>query len=247
LDAGEYDRSLSTLASSVMERCYTLLQVRDELGKQFYGDSDHVVILYHFNYFSLLVAGILDAQARIVHEVYNFTGSVRGAGFNGGNSKDKFRKSMQETVPELFHLISENDNSDFIELVHSLRNTIHGSDHKPQHEVGYEEKLHVVLSHEVSSEVWKYGKAIGCTEEAGLYRREYQLTVNGVERGLEEEIYVEPYNFVSFLLERAFQLVDGIAKLTDVASQKKLQPRIYSTMPTDWQDRAERFDMLGGW
>jgi hypothetical protein len=245
LEAGGYNGSLTTLASSITGRCYTLLQAKDELGKQFYGDADHEVILYHFNYFSLLIAGVLDAQARISHDVYQLNGSARGAGFNDGNSKKKFRKSIQAKVPALYNLISMPANAALIELVHCLRNTIHGSDHKAQQEVGHGDKLHVILSSEVAGDIWSYGQVLGCKERDGLYRREYTFTLNGIKQGKQVDVYVEPYNFSAFLLNGAFKLINDIAKVTDVAGKKNL-PQKAIAMPIDWHDRADRFEMLGG-
>jgi len=236
---GNLKDSLTTLSRSVLDRCYTLLQIRDELGKQFYGDNDYEVVLYHFNYFSLLVTGILDAQARIAFEIFNIEGnSPRGAGFN--ESKKPFLSKLEKKAPSLHQLITGKKNNALIELLHCLRNTIHGSGHTAQDKMGFSNGLHIILSIEAGKEEWKYGKILDCTEKEGLFEHKpRQLTVNGFEQGPQVDYLVEPYNFVSYLLEHTFNLVNMIAKETNITEIS------HNVQSRNNQWMVDRFKMLG--
>lgn len=241
LNAGGYKGNLTTLASSVLERCYTLLQARDELAKQFYGDNDHEVVLYHFNYFFLLITGVLDAQARILCHVYNLKCKPQYAGF----TKNDFLKEVNEYIPTLKSAVTEPSAEALIRILHNLRNTIHGSGHSAQQEIGYKNKLHIMLSSEIAERVWENAQLLGCTECDGIFRREYELTVNGTAHKNQIDVYVEPYNFVSYLLNRGLELIDCIAKETKLTSQS-IEKEIITSMPEDWHDRTDRFNLLGG-
>ncbi|TLS78285.1 hypothetical protein FE236_00555 [Mariprofundus erugo] len=244
-EAGGFEGALTGLVSSVMERCYTLTQVVDELGKEFFGDGDHEVILYHFNYFSLLASGVLDALARITHDVYQLGGSKNSAGFNL-DRRVKFSKDLQSKAPALHSVVSASENAALINLIHSLRNTIHGAGHTTQREASTTSNTHVILSSEVGNEIWKYGQSIGCNDFVGLTRRHCEsYSINGIDQGSKTEFIVEPYNFSTFVLERAFKLVNAIAENTDIAVQKNLPVREHA-MPGDWKEPARRFEMLGG-
>ncbi len=243
VQAGGYDSSLWNLSSSVLNRCYTVLQARDEIGKQFYGDADHQTILYHFNYLFLLITGALDAQARIIHENYTFNGPMQSAGFR----KDSYLKKLEQ-IPALHAVISKPGNKALIELLHSLRNTIHGSGHKAhEHQFpGVERELDISLSNEIADDVWTAALNLGCTRIDGIYRRELKsFIVNGVEQGEKVFVHVEPYNFASYLIDHAFKLFDEIAKETEVTIPDASKP-LPNSMPDDWVFRANRFDLLGG-
>jgi len=241
---GGYDSSLMNLSSSVLDRCYTVLQARDEIGKQFYGDADHETILYHFNYLFLLITGVLDAQARIIHENYSFNGSAQHTGF----TKKEFLKKLQKHVPAVHKVVTKPENEALIKLLHNLRNTIHGSGHKAhEHQFpGAEKELDIELSNEIAVDVLAAAEKLGCTRTDGIYKHELKsFIVNGVEQGPKSFVHVEPYNFASYLIDHAFKLFDEIAKETKVSISDTSTP-LTSSMPDDWVFRASRFDLLGG-
>jgi hypothetical protein len=64
---------ITYLAQSVLIRCTRALQARDEIGALFYmpqSDNSRDSMMYHFDYLALLLAGALDAQARVARRVY---------------------------------------------------------------------------------------------------------------------------------------------------------------------------------
>ena len=242
-EVGGFDGALTTLVSSVMERCYTLTQVVDELGKEFFGNGDHEAILYHFNYFSLLLTGVFDAQARIAYEVFGIEGSKRSAGFNM-ESKERFGKRLKLKAPYLHDLVSRPENKAVINIVHLLRNTIHGSGHSAQQESVPTPKIHVALSSDVGEDIWKNARVIRCDSSYGLVRRDFEhYSINGIDQGKRTEFIVEPYNFSSFILDRAFKLINEVAEKTDVATQKKLPLRSHP-IPANWHELARRIELL---
>jgi hypothetical protein len=82
------------LAFGVQRRCAYALRARDHIGESFYapeGGPDDFA--YHFEYLTLLLAGALDAQARIAHRAYGLKGDERYVSFN----RESFRCQLTET------------------------------------------------------------------------------------------------------------------------------------------------------
>jgi hypothetical protein len=233
---------LSGLSDSLLNRCNTLIQIRDELAKQFYGDNDESDILYHFNYFFLLITGALDTQARIVHDVYSFSATKHSANFN--NPTGKFYKELKSKNLAVYDVVSSPYNRALIRLLHSLRNIIHSTEHD-SNAADYDSVLEIVLSPDISEDVWSFGQEIGCDESKGLSRHEYKESgpwhpgwVNRVD------VCIEPYNFVNFILKRTFLLIDDIVRETRVEEVYNISPQ-HDPKQNDCDFKVKRFRMLG--
>jgi hypothetical protein len=242
-----YNGALTNLASSIRQRCYTLLQIRDELAKQYYGDNDHEAALYHFNYLFLLLTGIFDAQARVICRAYNLECQPYLAGFG----KDKFIAEIRSHTPDLHALITSGQNKSLFKLLAKMRNIIHGADHAARGEAGQENKLHIVISPEVAEDVWEASQGLDFISDADVVRHEHDLTVHtrsksgmSVQDIKQVDVIVEPFNFSVCLLHHSLNLINAIADRTCIGS---IEPNEENSQEDPaWRVMAERFQMMGG-
>lgn len=198
------------LGQSVLERAKRALQARDAIGRQFYIPQNNNVadeILYHFDYLTLNLTGALDAQARICYRVYQtprlneWNVNFRKSTNNGG----RFLTALQNAgANDLYNLLSENRNSGVIDLLFTLRNTIHGEGLKT---IGYREMMKPERSFAI------------------IPSSDQQVVLNTTVRWGEEEkwgikqlheLCIEPYSFTVTLVEECFRLINNIAAVTDI-------------------------------
>src|SRR5262249_11383158 len=116
------------VGQSILTRCARALQARDMIGEQFYLPQDNStrdMMMYHFDYLTLLLAGALDAQAVIAHRVYGLA-SVKISERQASFRQRSFVKALGKMKANRLHTILMSQKSkDFLEILFELRNTIH--------------------------------------------------------------------------------------------------------------------------
>lgn len=114
------------MAATALNRCVRSLVARDFIGKQFYQLHNHDVrdrIMYRFDNLLLLLAGALDALARIARRPYR--NQVAAAGFQ--RARWNFVRELRTVAPSLHVVATSQRAQDMLRLLFELRNTIHGA------------------------------------------------------------------------------------------------------------------------
>lgn len=218
------------LAQSIFERCVRATKARDAIGERFYQARARATIddsLYHFDYLSLLLAGALDAQARIAHRAYHIIKpEERRASFRSRAFKNAL---VQHGAEQLYDLVSSREFEALTTLIYQLRNTIHGAGAKDLVERQSGTTVDAGFAHlseEVGKKLCSAAGVLGSPEGWGLRQRSISLLKPpNTEIEHVEEYLAEPFTYSISLLKESFKMIDKVATLTDV---EKLFPYGYS-------------------
>jgi hypothetical protein len=193
------------LGDSILIRCVRALEARDSIGVQFYvrqNNDTRDAIMYHFDYFTLLLAGALDAQARVARRAYNI---VRPNERNTSFRRQEFVNALANNgAVDLNNLVSGQHFIDIMTLLHELRNTIHGAG-LPTLAVraGVDpQESYVTVLPNYANTLWDAAERCGGVERWGLRR------LHGVR--------LEPYSFVTTLATECFGFINSIAAVTNI-------------------------------
>jgi hypothetical protein len=212
VDAGLAQKNLNTsddtleIGQSILTRAVRALQARDEIGIEFYGLEDKGdEILYHFDYLTLLLTGIFDAQALIAYRAFVLSKpkAERDAKFQIKEFRDVLKNSPNTTK---LSTIIENDYVELNPLLHKLRNTIHGAGlaaYTRSHTISKIEQVLISVPNQYHSELKKAAMKFGSLEDWGLIQ-------------YRNDVSIEPYTYSCFLIKICFELINKIADATDV-------------------------------
>lgn len=194
------------LGQSILVRCARSLGARDAIGGQFYIPQDNNVrdvIMYHFDYLTLLLSGALDAQARVACRAYGIKHfNERSTSFR----RDKFLSALRDRgAIDLYNLGSGEKFKALMTLLYELRNTIHGAGLPTlaYQEGGKPVTSFVTVLPEYSDKLWEAAERCWSPEKWGLTR------INGVQ--------LEPYTYAVNLVGECFSQINAIAAATDVS------------------------------
>lgn len=232
-DSDEEEDDTLYLGESVLVRCVRALEARDAIGEQFFNlqnDNTRDIMMYHFDYLTLLLSGAFDAQARIARRSYRITHpGERQAGFRRADFKEALKKSA---ATELSNLVSQPYFSSVLGLLHELRNSIHGAGLPT---VGYgivsgQEESFVEVLPRYRDKIRKHARQCGPPERWGLVETD------------KDKLLFEPYTYAVTLVNECLKQIDAIADATDVIG---LFPTGY-TLP-ELRDNAPDNDIFAEW
>jgi hypothetical protein len=222
------------LGGSILVRAVRALEARDYIGMRFYQPQNNEardIITYHFDYLTLLLAGVVDAQARITNIAYQVFPKRRDVSFR--------RRDFVEALPgkgavELHDFTTGQRFKDVTSLLYELRNTIHEAALRAisYHAVPESENTFIELPWGINSLIWDAAERCGSAERWGL------------TKSPRKDIFLEPYSYAMALVEESLGVIDAIAAATDV---KRLFPdnqvlTLGQTPPADsvfkWADRV---------
>jgi hypothetical protein len=205
------------LAQSALVRCTRALQARDEIGALFYmahSDNCRDAMMYHFDYLALLLAGALDAQARVARRVY---GINQPDDVNTGFHRRGFLEALKRSSAiDLHDVVSSEYFCDLMKLLREIRNSIHGSVWPTiagENLTGQEESF-IKVPPPYQDKIWQAALRCGSTAKWGLFQ------LNDIPM-----LLLEPYSYAVNLVDECFRQIDKIARLTDVA---RVLPRDYN-------------------
>ena len=237
------------IGQSVLERCTRALQARDAIGIQFYRTQNNNTqdeIMYHFDYLTLLISGAFDAQANIANYVY----SLLENNFNVGFRKKKFLKGLCESKADnLYELVTSDRCEHLMTMLHTLRNTIHSAGLKTYTFAKAAEttKSYVEIPEDIRDFLWQSSLTMGTAEEWGLIRDEYSI-VDPKSKALvpKVKISLEPYTYVTKLIDTWFQLFNNVAQMTEIEGLFPVEevPQLADRPPDDWESMIVRFSLL---
>ncbi len=227
------------LGESILLRCVRALQARDAIGIQFYLPQNNETrdqMLYHFDYLTLILAGALDAEARIARHAYGINLQERFTSFRNR----KFLKELKRAGAErLYEVASDHNFKNLLTLVHEPRNTIHGAAFRG---IAYQaqqesEESYITVPQALAAKLWQAADNLGGASRWGLIKP------------YKTRVLLEPYSFTTALAAEGLSTIDSIAGATDVL---RLFPggqpsrELLEEAPQDGIfDRGPRLELLG--
>jgi len=193
------------LGGSILTRCTRALEARDQIGIQFYnpqGNDSTDIIMYHFDYLTLLLSGAFDAQARIAWRTYGIKKPIER--YSSFRFKEFISSLGKCGAKSLKKIITDQQFSDLMILLYELRNTIHGANLTP---ISYynstkEGISYVALHKENAQQIWQAAERFSSPENWGLFQ--------------DHKILFEPYTYSITLINESFKFINAIANATDV-------------------------------
>jgi len=198
---------IQELGEAVLVRAVRALQARDAIGVQFYVPQNNNTgdqIMYHFDYLTLVLAGAIDAQARVAHRAYCLSTREWLAYFY----KKEFRAALaQNGAQELQTLSSKKTFGSLLTLLYKPRNTIHGAALKTFSYEGRSGPRHtlIAVTQPIGQKLLDAGEQLGGAEEWGL------------TSGFNNEVWLEPYSYATALVKESLAAINEIAAATDVS------------------------------
>lgn len=196
---------LGGLGESILTRGSRALQARDAIGFNFYREQNRNVaeeMLYHFEYLTLALTALLDAEARVIHQVYGLTGGHYDAGFG----RDRFTRQLRRAAPSLDAIVSSKRFKSLLKLLSSPRNSIHAEAWQlitvmtTRAQEGY-----LVVPSDLSYDLEKAATELGGADKWGL-------------NFSAAPALLEPYSYACALIEETMEAVNPIADETDLES-----------------------------
>jgi hypothetical protein len=241
---------ISMLGQSVLVRCKRIMQARDAIAEQFHQTQNNNTqdeIMYHFDYVTLLLVGVFDAQAKITNYVYDLGKKKGGIGFQ----KDNFLKALGKSkAKDLFQLVKSNHCKHLITMLHTIRNTIHNAGLHTYTLIGFTDAAQSLVSvpDNMQEALWETSQILGSPSEWGLVREEYKMIDGETKAEVPKvRISLEPYSYVTKLIEVWFELFNQIAERTaieDLFTEEDM-PELKDEPPDDLKLQIERFEILG--
>ena len=201
------DRTLF-LGLSILNRCSRTLEARDAIGIGFYNKQNNDtrdLMVFHFDYFTLLLAGAFDALARVTFRVYQLTKPKEFSTQLQFRKKEFLEELKNKGAIELVDYVSQPSVQALLEIVYNLRNTIHEASLtslsvKPQ--ILREEYSYITLSPDLEK----------------IFKQNIQPHYDPDACGLAQfhVLSFEPYTLASFLIRESFQIINKIALVTDI-------------------------------
>lgn len=219
-----------SLGQSILVRCTRAMEARDAIGEQFYipqNNDVRDVIMYHFDYLTLLLAGAFDAQARVARRAYRIDLLSE---YNTSFRRSKFLGSLKgNAIDTLYTIVSRQYFQDIMTLLFELRHTIHGAGLQVDaHCMGTRpEESFITVPSKYSDKLWQAAERCGLPEKWGLMH-------------IHEEVLLDPYTYAVNLVNECLTQIDMVADATDVT---KLFPDGY-VIP-DLTDKPPEDDVFG--
>jgi hypothetical protein len=198
---------ITYLAESALVRCTRALQARDEIGALFYmpqSNESRDAIMYHFDYLALLLVGAFDAQARVARRAY---GINRPNEMATGFRRKEFLKALKgSSATALYNLVSEQHFGDLMDLIHLIRNSIHGSVWPTIASKNYRdlEESFIKVPPPYKDKIWQAALRRVSADNWGLIQdNDFSM------------LLLEPYSYAVNLVDECYRQIDEIAILTD--------------------------------
>ena len=240
---------LGRIAQSVLERCFRVLQARDEIAVQFYlpqNNTTRDLMMYHFDYLTLLLAGAYDALASVADIVYALRTETNDQSFR----RDRFLSALRRSgASSLVDLATRSRTQNLMVMLHRLRNTIHsaGLGTLAYSEAGYPQKSYARVPPDFRDELLRAASELGGPQLWGISRDDFVMrNETGVDRP-EYDVYIEPFSYAVQLIDQWLPLLDEVAASTEVDRLFPSGPPadLLREIPPDWSDMVPFFVLLG--
>ena len=199
------------LGLSIKQKSSFALQSIDEIGQQTFLPQDfntQQTLLYHFNYFTILLSGAFDSILHIINIQYDIEKNER----NLTSRKNEFIKKIKEFNPELFNLI---DTTYLTKTLSILRNTIHSvslSTHGIYEVFPQQTHSFLEIPKNNSDDFLSYVDLMGNRLDWGVSIEKYNLLEkDNTTIKHEYRVLINPYFFARCLLDKWFNFLEDIA------------------------------------
>jgi|WetSurMetagenome_2_1015567.scaffolds.fasta_scaffold24222_2 hypothetical protein len=228
-----HNKSLS-LASIILFRCSRVIFTIDKLGELFYCDQNSNItelMVYYFDYLTLLLDGAVDAFARLIFRAYDFhkLKDEKNANFLYENYSEEI-KSIDLT---LFSIIQ--DYKKDLQLLSVLRNNIHGDSSMPSSisRNNYYQPFVVLPETENDLKLAEFKELIGKYDD-------HYFIENGA-------CYLKPFGFSQHLTDRIFRFINKVASHQGLIHQLSNQMNNIQVNIRDnqWQLPQSAIDRIG--
>jgi hypothetical protein len=205
------------LCSAIRIRCIRALEAQDELGRLYFGQrsswDDLDRMAYHFDYVTLLLLGAIDAQARIVRQVYGVAVKPKYASYKNENFMKKLRAA---SAVKICDLVESGVHHDFLEILRTIRNKIHAD---ALGQITYSSPATgdiglLTLDGEDADTVRELVRQLGDSDVSGIFAFH------------DPRVLVEPYRCASFLVRKTFSLIAAVAQATEFGVPLLPEPEI---------------------
>ncbi len=247
-----YGQDLGRIGQTILERASRALQARDEIARQFYlhqSNNTRDLMMYHFDYLTLLLSGIYDSLAIVANRVYDLF--PRNKEFLVGFRRAKFRNRLESSNGNNLHNLLMSARTQQLEtLLHELRNTIHsaGLGTYAYLEPGSHQESYARLPESIRDEIWNASRIISSPDDWGIIRDEFNQLDEVTGKLLPRyDIAIDPCSYADALTRYWLPLINEIAHQTAVEiAYRGDQSDILDAMPEDWLEDVRRFELLVG-
>lgn len=237
--AAFHDDELARLGHSVLGRISRAMEARDAIGIQFYAEqsnSTRELIMYHFDYLTILLAGALDAQAQVAKRAYALPKRFdRSASFR---HRDFVGAIGNSGALKLHRLCTEQRTKDLLTVLFEIRNTIHSANLPTfaRQRSGSSQESLVHIPTQVQEKIHTAAERLRPLRHWGLQS--------------DNPAFIEPYSFATSLVDACLQLVNDVAESTEIARlfpDRSAVPKLMDVPPEDgvWAEQIrQRLAML---
>ena len=204
-------KTLLSLGWSVLHRYSRALQARDEIGRLFYmpnNSSTEEKMGYHFDYLTLLLTAVLDAQALIINIIYSLDLKDNDCGLR----RKKFKKAIKNnpSTGKISNLLEEKSN--LINILFDLRNKIHS--------VGLDTNFHVPISFpdDLLERIFQYEP----NDHWGVKKQNVTVITNRGNPVPSIDYSVELYSLAHNIVNEITKLINSLMMETEI--EKYLDP-----------------------
>lgn len=195
---------LIQLGQTVNVRLHRALELRDEIGCQFYQRQNNYTLDYmtaFLDYWALMVNGAFDALARITIRVYSLNLTEKNAHLSDQNLGIHLERAGAR---EFAAVLSDPNTRAVLTLVRQLRNTVHGASYSPFTTGGADGVGSLVRVAAADQQLLlQAAQQLGDPAARGFTRRYGDLSF-------------EPYSFAHSLTTDALRVIGSVAAATDV-------------------------------
>ena len=214
------------LGNSILTKGVRAYQACDEIGKLFFQNQDNDTrdgMMYHFDYLTLLLSGILDSQARVIYRAYEIQKPKNE--WDVSFRRNDFINELKKKDEKLASFLCDPYFMNISKLISNLRNTIHGANINTISfsSSKYPENSYMSITKSEGERVLSYCSKYGLLKDQGIIL-------------LGDMFFIEPYNFSRMLLEISLDIINSIAEMTNVEKlfpQDVTVPSLNSNPPND--------------
>lgn len=199
------DKELFQLGLSVLDRCSRVLQARDEIIQLYLmpeTSNSEDRIMYHFEYLTLLLTAVLDAETLIINKLFRLGLND----FNCGLKRSVFTKAIMKDnrTRSIANLLDRK--KEFIEILFKLRNKIHS--------ISLEKDFS--LPENYQNDLFDRMYNFDPVSHWGIQKQKITLIENRNPPIPAYDISVDIYTLTHHLLDESFALIDDIMRETKV-------------------------------
>jgi hypothetical protein len=208
---------LTSLLHTIELRCRRALQARDFIGEMFYksqNSNTRAMMIYHFDYASLLLSGALDSLALYIYRLFGFTKPKDEKQVGIGN-KD-FKKELSSAAPSIHAKLMDTDFVSLRDIIAELRNTIHADTHGENIYLvdgiwgSSKDRLDLAPPLDRGYKIWTASQTYTKSVDWGIYQDHRNFVETDGSQRQEIQYRIEPYTCAQTMTRGALKFIDEL-------------------------------------